>query len=290
MADTQFVDVMSENADKVPKVSGTIIFLYATGSSYIEATAALIASFRAAGVGVGLLDQTQSLSVFAAGMADVADVENGAGTITEAIAAIKQREAHGWQSTIYISYDNLASAKAEIESAGCNMSLVFFGVANYNWSIDEAETLLSQNPDWFYVQYGDNVSNADTEVYGTKTTAGEASCDVDVGVPAFINQFLTKPPPPPRPAQVVPTKLSQTVYATVDMSCAPVAGYLSVEYNFEIWNEWKSARVWSASGAAFNYRGIGLPSAGKGATYFWRANVVLSGVAQPWSDWVEFTA
>jgi hypothetical protein len=57
-----------------------IITLYATGTDGIEATAAEIARFKNAGVGVVLIDQTPSLSVFAAGLADIADVEQFAGT------------------------------------------------------------------------------------------------------------------------------------------------------------------------------------------------------------------
>jgi hypothetical protein len=188
-----FIDIISANAAKAPFVKGGIRAYYATGSSYIEETAAQIAAARAAGMSIILIDQTPSLSVFAAGLADIADVEPYAGTDSAAHRAVAQRQTHGWESTLYVSYDNLPALKADIASpAG-----VWYGVADYNWSQAESEALIGEHPDWAYCQYGDNISNAMTLVPGTNVTCGHAACDIDIARGSWAAQFLPKQPPKP---------------------------------------------------------------------------------------------
>lgn len=92
---TEFIGITGANASKAPLVKGGLRAYYATGSDGIEETAAQVAAAKAAGMGVVLIDQTPSLSVFAAGLADVADVETSAGTPATAAAAVAQRQAHG---------------------------------------------------------------------------------------------------------------------------------------------------------------------------------------------------
>jgi hypothetical protein len=206
---TQFVDIMGVNAAAhIPPSPGMIVIaLYATGSEGIEATAQQIAAYKKAGTGVILIDQSGSLSVFAAGFADVADVEKGAGTQGAAAAAVALRQAHGWQSTIYLSQSVLPGMIGVLEAhGGINMSKVFFAVANYNDSLAAAEAALAANPQWAYIQYGDNITNAGTPVPGARPpiTCGQAGCDIDVGNNWFIEQFVPKPPPPPPGMTSVP--------------------------------------------------------------------------------------
>ena len=66
-----FIDITGGDASRAPFVKGGLRAYYATGSMGIEETAAQVAAARAAGMGVVLIDQTPSLSVFAAGIADV---------------------------------------------------------------------------------------------------------------------------------------------------------------------------------------------------------------------------
>jgi hypothetical protein len=195
-----FADFTHDSVPHVPAVKGQLVALYATGSSAIQETAADIHKYKAAGAGVILIDQSPSLSVFKAGLADVADVENFAGTAASAAAAILARQAHGWQSTVYLSFSELQNVEAAL-GAAVDRSRVLFGVADYSWSQAEAEARLNANPHWAYVQYGDPASNPNTLVPGTNVTLRECNADIDIAQASWAAQFLPKPPPPPPPAQ-----------------------------------------------------------------------------------------
>lgn len=203
---TGFVDVTGDNSHKVPAVAALgMILLYATGLFGVEATAAEIARFRDAGVGVGLIDQTPSLSVFRAGVAHVAiaDIEPEAGTAPNAAAGALSRQKLGEQSVFYVSQDSLTPLKSVLMTSGVDMALVKFGIANYSDSRASAEAALEANPDWVYVQYGDNISNAGTLIPGTNVTCGEASCDIDVALTSWAQQFFLKKPGPAGPFRQV---------------------------------------------------------------------------------------
>jgi len=193
---TGFVDVIAANSSKVPVVKGGIVALYATGSSIIEATASEIARFKNGGCGVVLIDQTSGQEVLAARLADVGDIESLAGTYDAAVSACKARAVHNCMTTLYVGYDNIAALEAALTSGGVDMSLVRFGVANYSWSIDEAQQLLAQTDSWAYVQYGDNITNAGTPIPGSNpvVTCGEASCDIDVAKKSWADLFTPQDP------------------------------------------------------------------------------------------------
>jgi hypothetical protein len=183
---TEFIDITGSYADNVPLVKGGVRAYYATGSDGIAATSDQIAAAKAAGMGVILIDQSPSLSVFAAGNADVADVEPYAGTDSSADNAVAQRQARGEDSTLYVSYDNLAALQAAVT----NPKDVYYWVANYAWSLQEAEAQLAAHPTWRAVQYGDPSTNPDTLVPGTSVTLLEAQADIDVGDSAWTATFL----------------------------------------------------------------------------------------------------
>jgi hypothetical protein len=191
-----FVDVIAANSSKVPVVKDGIVALYATGSSIIEATAEEIARFKNGGCGVILIDQTPSQLVLAAGLADVGDIESLAGTYDAAVVACKARAARNWMTTLYVGYDNLGALNTALVDAGVDMSLVRYGVADYNWSVEQAQELLVQNTSWVYVQYGDNLTNANTPIPGSNpvVTCGEASCDIDVADSSWADQFMPQVP------------------------------------------------------------------------------------------------
>jgi hypothetical protein len=190
MSFVSFIDIIGANAGKAPLVRGGVRAYYATGSVAIEETAAQVAAAKAAGMGIILIDQTRSLSLFAAGLADVADVEAGAAIPGTAAAAVAIRQSHTWASTLYVGYDNLAVLKAAISSPDG----VFYGPANYNWSQAEAELLLDDNADWAYCQFGDNITNARTLVPGTDVTCGQAGCDIDVAQSWWADAFMIRKP------------------------------------------------------------------------------------------------
>lgn len=188
----QFADFTHGSVPRVPAVAGSLVALYATGSSEIEATAADIDKYKNAGVGVVLIDQTPSLSVFASGLADVADVEAFAGTPQAAASAVRARHSHGWESTIYCSYSMLGSIEDVLGSAA-RLDSVLFGVADYSWSQAEAEKLLSVNPNWAYCQYGDPLSNPNTFIPGTQVTLAQANADIDVAKATWAEEFMPGP-------------------------------------------------------------------------------------------------
>jgi hypothetical protein len=184
-----FIDITGGNFGNAPLVRGGIRALYATGSGGVQETAGQVAAAKAAGMGVIMIDQTPGLALFATGQADVADIEQGAGTTPALIAAVRARQAHGWQSTAYVSCGSLAALRDALTAAGLDMSLVLFGVADYSWSIADAERLLGENPDWAYVQYGSNLTNPRTLVPGTNVTLAQAVADINVGRPEWADQF-----------------------------------------------------------------------------------------------------
>jgi hypothetical protein len=197
---TPFVDVTGSNFSRVPLVAGHLYGLYATGSAGIEETAAQLAAVRAAGAGYFLYDQTPSLSVFAAGLAQAADIEQYAGTAAAAHTAVAARQSRGEPSVLYCSYSSLAGLAATISSpAG-----VTYGVADYSWSDTQAEGLLAANGDWSYCQYGDPASNPATVVPGSAVTLQQAQADINVAKAGWAAQFLPGAPPPPAPVPPAP--------------------------------------------------------------------------------------
>ena len=282
MSYVSFVDVTGVNSAKVPAVALLgIIALYATGSDGIEATAAEIARFKNAGVGVVLIDQTPSLSVFAAGVAHVAiaDVETDAGTFATAIDGILARQARGEQSTIYLSYSNLDAFLSKLPST-VDRSLLSFGIADYAWSIADAKVKLAANPDWAYCQYGDPESNPNTLVPGTSVTLSQAQCDIDVADASWADQFKI---PPPR-VFTPPKAMSQTTYATVDFGWSAITGAAS--YHFQLVTASKTVLDISTPTPALS--GVKVDP---GTVYYWRVAVdAAAGVkASPWTGFVQFT-
>jgi hypothetical protein len=188
-----FCDVIGANAGNIPAVGAVgLIALYATGTDGIEATTAQVLRFTAAGVGVILIDQTPSLSVFAAGFADVADVEHGAGTFGAAAEAVLHRQMHGWQSTIYLAQNNV-EVQEQAFSDHVDRSLVQYGVANWADSLEAAESALDAHENWAYVQYGDPGSNPHVLVPGTHVPLNAANADIDVAKYEWAASFMPEP-------------------------------------------------------------------------------------------------
>jgi hypothetical protein len=200
MSFVPFIDITGVHAHLAPLVKGGVRAYYATGSQGIEETAAQILAAKAAGMGVILIDQTPSLALFAAGLADVADIEGGAAVPRTAADAVAVRQTHTWQSTLYVSFNALAALKAAIR----NPHGVLYFVADYSWSLAGSEKLLGEHADWAACQYGDPASNPRTLVPGTNVTLRQANADIDVAKASWANQFLPKPTPPPVPAGPYP--------------------------------------------------------------------------------------
>ena len=70
-----------------------------------------------------------ALSLFGSGAADGADIERGAGVLSDAITAAQKREAHGWDSYFYFSQVVLGDARQAV--AGSGLKRVHFIIANW---------------------------------------------------------------------------------------------------------------------------------------------------------------
>jgi hypothetical protein len=174
MADAMHADVMSIPAN-APLVAG-----YVTGSSEVQWTAADWARFSEGKVRI---DQSPELAAFAAGKADVADVETGAGTIAQAAAGAAARKGKGWLSWIYASQGNLAAMKAAVQAAGL-AGHVQYWVAD--WSLSEAEAAAALGGDVVAVQWASPSSNPATVAPGTVQTLAELNTDLSVTVPGWF--------------------------------------------------------------------------------------------------------
>lgn len=198
VATAEFIDVIQANFSRSPLVRGTWRAVYVTGSPDIAETAAQFASMKADGVGAIRICQTPNLALFAEGHADVADVEPFAGTDTAARDGVAQRQAAGiTEHTLYVSLANLGALEGSIaDPAG-----VGYWVADWSWSLAQAQAELAAHPNWRGVQFGDPASNPRSLVPGTSVDLAIAQCDIDCGRLDWLNQFLpgTPPPPPPPP-------------------------------------------------------------------------------------------
>ena len=170
------VDTTHEYVGMIPQNSIAVMG-YVTGSADIDWTPADWNHFPLAGK--IRVDQSASLLEFEAGRADVGDVENGAGTMTAFLAAAAERKKHSLDSTLYVSYDNLADAKAQITRAGLS-GWVNYYVANWNWSMDQAEAFLATQGTAVAVQFASPSSNPRTILPGAKITLAVANCDLSV--------------------------------------------------------------------------------------------------------------
>jgi len=178
------IDAIRVNAHNIPsgtpKVAG-----YVTGTGVVPWTAAQWDLFpRSAKVRI---DQSPSLAVFAAGHADVADVESLAGTVGSFVNAVRDRIAAGvrW-STIYGTDSTLAAAASELAAAGPHGW--YYGHVDCwlaNWDLNEAEAaaLIGQLVHGLTcraVQWASPTSNPGTIVPGGKLNLTQAQVDLSV--------------------------------------------------------------------------------------------------------------
>lgn len=217
---TEFIDITGANFGKAPLVRGGVRAFYVTGSSGIEETAAQEAAAKAAGMGVIRIDQTPGLGVFAAGNADVADVEPYAGTDSAAHAAVAERQHRGEQSVLYVSMANWPALKADI----ANPAGVSYWVADWSFSVLQAEQFLAVHADCVAMQFGDPATNPHTLVPGTLVTLQEAQADIDVAKTIWLTGFLPALPPPPPPVVREYVVVETTVGPNLGASFKAVSG------------------------------------------------------------------
>jgi hypothetical protein len=190
---TGFTDVTGASAPNDPIVHGGLVAAYLTGTGVVPWSAAEIAARRAGGEGVVGIDQTPGGQLFAQNgtvdgvKASIYDVEAEAGTPASAAAACRSRVALGVpQHTLYVSLSGLPALRAAV----AGIPGVVYGVADYSWSLAEAEAYIAANSDVVYAQYGDPQTNPNTLVPGTNVTLTQANADIDVARSSWAAQFI----------------------------------------------------------------------------------------------------
>jgi len=153
------------------------------------------------------IDQSPSLSAWAAGAADIADVENGAGTTGTAVEGALERKAKGWLSFVYVAGSNLAGMQSAMNAAGL-AGHVQYWVAD--WSLNEAEAASKLTGDIVAIQYASPTSNPDMPVPGGTQALLQANIDVSVTIPSWF-AFI---PPKPVSTGVVVTADYKTILVT----------------------------------------------------------------------------
>jgi len=173
------IDTIHDNVGSIPmgtpKVAG-----YVTGTPDIQWVSADWDRFPNSGH--VRIDQSPTLSSWVSGGADVADVENGAGTIEQACVQARAREAKGWWSFVYISAGNLAALQSAVASFG--LTKVQYWVAN--WNLNEAEAGDQLGGDMVAIQWASPSSNPDTVVPGGSETLTAANVDLSVAIPSWF--------------------------------------------------------------------------------------------------------
>lgn len=202
------IDVTGEALNNLLAALGSnnpqTIASYVTGSGGIAATPEQFAVL-AKRTGVFRYDQSPALAEFAAGNADGADIESGAGTVVNAVDGAKSREARGWYSWFYLSHDNLADARNAV--AGSSLRRVRFIVADWSMSQAQAEAFLaaSENADCDAVQWASPSSNPRTICPGTSQTLAQLNCDLNVTRAGWFVKASNPPPPPDTQSGLVVT-------------------------------------------------------------------------------------
>jgi hypothetical protein len=179
MSYVTMLDATGLDAANIPgsaaKVAG-----YVTGSGVVPWDSADWALFPKAGH--VRIDQTAELTAWAAGDADVADMEAGAATQATVIAQGLERQAKGWYSFAYVSQANLAALRSAASAAGLTTLQVWLA----DWDLSEAEAAALLGGDVVAVQWASPSSNPATIVPGGTATLAEANVDISVTVPAWF--------------------------------------------------------------------------------------------------------
>lgn len=197
---TVLIDAMGQNAHNIP-VSTEKIGIYVTGTASnpdVIWTAADLARFPHAGI--LRYDQTPALDKYGTGEADIADLEQYAGTVTSFVTQTQRRIAKGENGNAYGSRDTLIATAAALRAHGVDLVHVRCVLADWNLSQTEAAALLGTKIDGIEimgVQWASPSSNPHTIVPDSTMTLAEANVDLNVTVPSWFAPRAAPPPPPP---------------------------------------------------------------------------------------------
>jgi hypothetical protein len=176
-----------ENLKEYPSVLAG----YVTGTSNIDWSSADWAQ-ASAKCGHFRYDQSSSLESFATGKSDGGDVENGAGTASSMVAAVKERQGKGWWSWVYASTSSVPSLDSDLSKAGCNKYQ--FIVAN--WNLSEPNAVKALGGKVAAIQWASPTSNPRTVCPGTSKTLEELNVDLNVTLQGWFVKKAASPTPP----------------------------------------------------------------------------------------------
>jgi hypothetical protein len=195
------IDAIGASAGHIPtaapKVAG-----YVTGTGPVPWTAAHWAQFPHSGH--VRIDQSPSGGTYAAGDADVYDIENLAGIPSHFPGLVKVRLAAGKAfSDFYASRSDVPSVVQALNGAGAAgwwHGHVRLWLADWSLNLNEAENLIGTHLDGLLVvavQWASPSSNPGTNLPGTGLTLREANCDLSVTADYWHAAPVLPPPPPP---------------------------------------------------------------------------------------------
>jgi hypothetical protein len=204
-------DTIGQSAGNIPvkalKVGG-----YVTGSDNILWAPSRWLLFPLAGH--VKIDQTPELGTFAAGNADVADVEAGAGTNAAFASGCKKRlDEANISSTGYCNSENVDDMVAALQDAEIPLDRVNLWLANWNLDEEEATALIGTKVAGLYVvavQWASPSSNPNTPVPDGVGDLLNSNLDLSVAQRNWIPDLLyvaepaPEPTPTPEPAPLPP--------------------------------------------------------------------------------------
>lgn len=152
------------------------------------------------------IDQSPGLLEYAAGKSAIADVEPGAGTILNFIAATHQRNARGEYGHLYCSIGSLPVYVGEMISGGLDVSKTDFWVADWNLDQAEASQLVGSYTldvpghgavtiSVAAVQWASPTSNPHTTLPGTTMSLLQSNVDLSETRPDWFAYVPPTPPP-----------------------------------------------------------------------------------------------
>ena len=175
------IDATGADAGNIP-VSTPKVAGYVTGADGVPWAEADWARFPHSGH--VRIDQSPSLSMWASGAADVADMETGAASLETVIEVARRRSTQKrWFSFVYCSKGNYAALQEAVAAAELT-GRVQYWIAS--WDLDEAEAVSQLGGDIVAVQWASPASNPDMTVPGGSQSLAEANVDLSVTVPGWF--------------------------------------------------------------------------------------------------------
>lgn len=192
---TIMIDATHRNVGNVP-VSTPTVAGYVTGTPDIQWTPPDWNRFPHSGK--LRIDQSPELAAYGSNAASVANIEQGAGTVSAFIGASKARLRLGRMVWFYCDETTFGQVSAALRAAGMPLDKCGVWLANWNLSEAGAKAILGMTITGIRViavQWASPSSNPRTQVPGSDQTLQEAQVDLSVTVPGWFEYFQKQPVP-----------------------------------------------------------------------------------------------